>query len=97
MNMQKLLAAVTLALAGSAALAGELTVVNDNFAPMRSRADVKAEVLRARAAGITQFATEFDAVATPAAASKSTLSREQVRAQLRQAPRAHAGDINPAA
>lgn len=98
MNTKQLIALSALALAGTTALAGEITIVNETFVPVRSRAEVRAEVLNARAAGITQFVTEAGAVTLPAAAApQATLTREQVRAELRNAPRAKVMTINPAA
>ena len=88
MNAKQLITIATLAFAGTAAQADDITIVKDSFVPMQTRAAVRAEVLKARAAGVAQFATEFDAQLAPAApAAASTLTREQVRSELRNAPR----------
>ena len=101
MNTKSFIALATLSLAGTAAMAGELIIVKDTFTPTKSRAEVKAEVLKARAAGVLQFVTELqshvDSVAPATAATASALTREQVRAQLLKSPRPQAGELYPAA
>jgi len=84
MNTKQLIALSMIALSGTAAFAGEIVPVQDRFQATRSRAEVKAEVLQARAAGVINFAGyEGDASVAggPAAVAKSTLTREEVRAQ----------------
>ena len=77
------------------------SVVKDTFTPTKSRAEVKAEVLKARAAGVLQFVTELQSqvhsVAPATAATASALTREQVRAQLLKSPRPQAGELYPTA
>ncbi len=101
MNTKSLIALATLAFAGTAAMAGEITMVNDTFTSTKTRAEVKAEVLKARAAGVLQFSTEIqshvDAPLQTAPAMTSTLTREQVRAQLFKGPRAQAFEVSPGA
>lgn len=91
--------AVTLAFAATAAMADDITIANDSFVATKSRAQVRAEVVQARAAGVGQFSSESDAAAQPAAASQpaSALTREAVRAQVLQSPRALKLAYNPAA
>jgi hypothetical protein len=55
---------------------------------------VQAEVLQARAAGVLSFAVEVETTAPLAA---STLSREQVRAELKNSPAPRHLTMNPAA
>ena len=55
MNTKSLIALValaTLSLAGTSAMASEITIVHDTFTSTKSRAEVNAEVLKARAAGV---------------------------------------------
>jgi hypothetical protein len=87
MNTKSFIALVALSLAGTAALADGITVYPDTFVPTRTRAEVQAEVLQARAAG--QLPCENDATGQlldlkPAVVL--TLTREQVRADLRKMP-----------
>jgi hypothetical protein len=87
MNTPQALLIATLALSGSFAMADEQGNVADTFVATKSRAEVRAEVAQAHAAGVLQFATETGgpvALAQPAA--QSTLTRDQVRAELRRAP-----------
>jgi hypothetical protein len=89
MNTKQLIALVAFALAGTTAMADTITIDNSVFVPTRTRAEVKAEVQAARADGsMPQFVTEAEAQ-RPAqkAAVASTLTREQVRAEVRSAPR----------
>ena len=104
MNIKSLIALATLttlSLAGTAAMAGEVTIVNDTFTSTKTRAEVRAEVLQARAAGVLQFSTEMqshvDSLALAAPAFAPTLTREQVRAQLFQGPRVQASEMNAGA
>lgn len=95
MNVKHIAAAALFAFAGTAAMADDITIVKDNFVAQKSRAEVQAEVLQARAAGQQYSASEAD-VAAPVVA-KSTLSRDQVRAELRNTPKARVVVFNPAA
>ena len=79
MNTKQLIALSVFAFAGSAAMAGEISVDNSVFVATKSRAQVQAEVIDARAAGTTQFVTEANVGTAPAV--KSTLTREAVRAE----------------
>jgi hypothetical protein len=98
MNTKQLITLAALAFAGTAALADDITIVNDNFSPLRSRAEVRADVLKARAGGVQAFTTEAQAQpGSNANATPSTLSREQVRAEVRNSPRAKFMIYNPAA
>ena len=88
MNTSRALIAAALALSGSFAFADEAGNIADTFVATQTRAQVQAEVEAAHAAGVLQFATETGgpvALAQPVA--KSALTRDQVRAELRQAPR----------
>ena len=88
MNTQSLIAAIAFAFAGTAAMAQEVTVDTTPFQATKTRAEVRAEVLKAHAAGVLQFSTELDAqVQTPVAAAPSALKREAVRAEVRKSPR----------
>lgn len=104
MNTKSLTILATLAalsLTGTAAMADDITIVKDTFTPTKTRAEVKAEVLKARAAGVLQFVTEMqsqvDSVAPASPTTASTLTREQVRAQLLKSPRVQVGELYPAA
>lgn len=80
--------------APAAATAGEETVVNWLSEPgTRSRAEVRAELDAARAAG--QLRTE-DRETFNLTSSGDTLSRDQVRDELRQYRAAHGDDTIPA-
>lgn len=96
MNTKTLLAAVALTLAGTAALAESPTIVADTFVAQKTRAEVQAETLQALAAGRT-LVSEVDLSTTRPAAVASTLTREQVRAEVRNTPRVRAMQFNPAA
>ena len=87
MNTKQALLIASLALSGSFANADEQGNIADNFVATKSRAEVRAEVVKAHAAGQLLFATETGGpvVATQPMA-QSTLTRDQVRAELRQAP-----------
>jgi len=98
MNTKQLIGFATLALAGTAVMADDITIVADNFVATKSRAEVKAEVLQARAAGVLQFATERDVQVRPTRpVMPSGLTREEVRAELLKSPRVPMGAYNPAA
>ena len=94
-NAKQLIALSVLAVAGGAAFADDITVANDAFTSQKTRAEVTAEVLQARAGGQLQFASEMG-VGTPTA-TMSTLTRDQVRAELRNAPKAKVAMYNDAA
>ena len=89
MNIQSLVVLATLAFAGTAAMADDITMVNDKFISTKTRAEVKSEVLKARAAGVLQFSTEMQAqvdvpsTSATATATASAVTREQVRSQVR--------------
>lgn len=94
MNVKQLATLVAFAFAGTAALADDITVDTTPFSAHKSRAEVKAEVLSARAAGIAYAPVEVQA---DEAAAPSMLTREQVRAELRSAPKAKVAAYNDAA
>ncbi len=109
---KQLIAAAVIAFTGSAAFAavtgntGDITSVNDNFVPMTARADVKAGVLAARAAGVVQFVSEagtngaLDGGRSSTAFHSSVTRdgvRSQTRATLRTTPSVQAALDNPAA
>ena len=104
MNTQSLIVLATLAFAGTAAMADDITMVNDKFISTKTRAEVKAEVLKARAAGVLQFSTEMQAQvdvpfmpSMPATATATAVTREQVRSQVRaqtlRSPPVQAGEL----
>ena len=101
MNTKSLFVLATLAFAGTAAMADDITLVNDKFISTKTRAEVMAEVLKARAAGVLQFSTEMqaqvDVPSTPATATATAVTREQVRSQDRsqtqRSPRPQAGEL----
>jgi hypothetical protein len=95
MNVKQLITLSALVFAGSAAMADDITLVNDNFIAQKSRAEVHADLLQARANGTLVQASEGEAAAP--AVTPSTLTREQVRAELRNAPKTRFVSINPAA
>jgi hypothetical protein len=76
-----LAAFVTLAAAGTAARADDITMANEAFMSAKTRAEVRAETLKAIAAG-TARVTELDLSPTMAARQGPALSREQVRAEV---------------
>ena len=95
MNTQRFAAAVFAAFsfAGSA-MAMEPTVDNTPFVVTKSRAEVRAEVLAARQAGVVDFGGEVTAAPAQAAPAVA-LSRAEVRAEAVRAARAHrAGQDN---
>lgn len=97
--MNRTLATAVLAIASFAAapaFAEDITMVNDTFQPTTTRAAVHAEVLKARAAGQV-FVSETDLSTTMPSMLRSTLTRDQVRAEALRAPRMPALTYNPAA
>ena len=87
MNTQSLIALVAFAFAGSAAMAQEVTVDNTPFQASKTRAEVRAEVLKARAAGLMSSATEGEGRVAPImAGDPSRLTRDQVRAEVLKTP-----------
>lgn len=76
-----LAAFATLAAAGTAARADDITMADESFMSSKSRAEVQAEVLQARAAG-TLLVSEIDLSPTMMAKKGSVVSREQVRAEV---------------
>jgi hypothetical protein len=83
MKTQSLIAAVAFAFAGSAAMAQEVTVDATVFHATKTRAEVRAEVLKARAEGTLLPVTEFEAQVRPVvAAVPSALTRAEVRAEV---------------
>jgi hypothetical protein len=88
MNTKSLIAFAAIAFAGTAAMAQEVTVDSTPFHATRTRAEVQAEVLKARAAGVLQFSTEFDSQVAPVmAVAPSALTRAEVRAEAVKAVR----------
>ena len=83
MNARQLIAASVLAVLGSAAIAGEATQFADPV-PTLSRAQVKADAVRSTTAVTRGEASQFIDART-----KSTRSREEVRAEARAAARQH--------
>jgi hypothetical protein len=75
----QLIALATLAFAG-AAMADDATVVVDDFTAQKSRAEVRAEVLKAQAEGTLRIQ---DVDTSSPKAEPSAVTREQVRAELR--------------
>jgi hypothetical protein len=75
-----------LGLAGSAAMADDITMDNSVFMSTRTRAEVVAEVIAACEAH-TLGVSEIDLSPTMPAVRTSTLTREQVRAQATQVSR----------
>lgn len=96
MNAKQIIAITTLAFAGGAAMADDITIVEDNFVAAKTRAEVQAEVRQARAAGDV-FVGEVDLSTSPAQAQASTLTRAEVQAELRNSPRQRVMQYNPAA
>lgn len=82
---QQVVALVALAFAGTAAMADDITIANEAFVAQKTRVEVKAEVKQAQAAGMLRIG-EGESFA-PQAAVQSTVTRDQVRAELR-APKA---------
>lgn len=86
MNAKQLISTALIAFAGTAALADDITIDTTPSLSTRSRAEVKAEVLQARAQGLLQTSGDFSPV--QAVASVST-SREAVRSEVRAANARH--------
>ena len=80
------LIAVASAFASVAAQADDVTIDSAPFASTKSRAQVQAEVLQARAQGTLFAAGEFTPMTTVAA---STTTREAVRSEVRAANAKH--------
>lgn len=79
--MKSLIVALSLSVAALSAIASEATVFEDNFVSTKTRAEVRAEVLAARAAGtliISGEATEF-AKPTGAPVSRAQVIAERQR------------------
>ena len=94
MNTKQIIALAALALAGTAATADDITMANDRFVSAKSRAEVKAEVLKARAAGVTQFVTEMQPfVDATKGNGASVRTRAEVRAELLKSARPSAGEL----
>ena len=84
MNTKSLVVFAAFAFAGTAVMAQEVGVDTAPFHATTTRAEVRAEVLKAHAAGVLQFSTELDAQVQPVVtAAPSMLTREQVRAEAR--------------
>lgn len=82
-----LAAFATLAAAGTAARADDITIADESFMSTKTRAEVREEVLQARAIGAT-LVSEVDLSPTmPAKAAARGLSRDQVRAEVGDAAR----------
>lgn len=97
MNAKQIIAITALAFAGGAAIADDITIVEDNFVAAKTRAEVQAEVRQARAAGVV-FVSEVDlSTTTRPQALTSTLTRAEVQAELRNTPRQRVMQYNPAA
>jgi hypothetical protein len=86
MNTKHILAAVAIAFAGSGAFASEATQFTDTPSTL-TRAEVKAELARATAAGELNQASALYGYAAPVIASVRT--RDEVRAEAIQANRDH--------
>ena len=85
MNLKPLIALSALAFAGSAALAQEITYVKDDFVSMKTRAEVRQELLKARAEGTLPVYGEGEQLM--AVPRSSMVSRDQIRAELRSSAR----------
>jgi hypothetical protein len=98
MNTKSLIAAAALALVGSAAFAQtnytEDAMFRANPASTLTRAEVRAEFLRARAADELPVSSDVAPVVVAKAPQKGGLTREQVIAQLKKA-RADGTDVQP--
>ena len=80
MQVKQLIALSALALAGTAALADDITIDNTPFVSTRTRAEVKADVAQARAQGQLLAAGEQNVVAP--AATGTALARATVKAEV---------------
>jgi hypothetical protein len=81
-----LAAFATLAAFGTAARADDITMANESFTSTKTRAEVRAETVKAIADGVA-FASEIDLSPTMSRPRASALSREQVRAEVGAASR----------
>jgi hypothetical protein len=79
-----LAAFVSLAAAGTAARADDITMVNESFMSTKTRAEVQAQVLQARG---MPFATEVDLSTTMPAKRDSLRTRAEVRAEVGESSR----------
>ncbi len=86
MNTKQLIALATIAFATPFAMADDITIVQDHFVAQKSRAEVRVEAAQANAAGLTRLG-EAGVAAQTALPASSTLTREQVRAELRASPK----------
>lgn len=84
MNVKHIIATVAIAFAGTSAMASEATQFTDTPST-KSRAEVKAELNRAQAAGELRGASALYGSFEPVTAS--VRSRDDVRAEARQAAR----------
>ena len=89
MNAKQVLAAVAITLAGSAAMATEATQFDPAPATL-SRAEVKAEVVRAVADGTIARGEATQFVDQPAKGAPTAVARADVRAEARAFARSHA-------
>jgi hypothetical protein len=94
MVRKQLIALVVLPLAGTAALADDITIDNTPFTSQKSRAEVRAEVLAAKADGTLRF-NDIDGHYA-AAPQRSALTRDAVRAQVTPQVRAALRTLYPA-
>ena len=86
MNTKHLIAAVAIAFVGTGAFASEATQFTDTPSTL-TRAEVKAELARAQAAGELNQASSLYGTVQPSIASVRT--RAEVRAEAMQAARDH--------
>ncbi len=91
MKVTQFIALTTLALAGTAALADDPTVVSNHFTPTKTRAEVQAEVVRAHQHGVGNFVTEIGGqvnqaqIVAPSTLTRAEVRRDAIRAE-RQSP-----------
>ena len=83
MNVKQVIALAAFAFAGTAAMADDITIANEQFVARKSRAEVQAELVQARQNGTLPRIGEVDT--TLPMAVQSTVTRDQVRAELRNA------------
>ena len=96
MNVKQIVTPTVYVFAGTAAMAESPTIVEDNFVATKTRAEVRAELAQARAAGAVVVG-EIDLSPTRPAQATSTVTRAQVQAELRNSPRVRIGELYPAA
>jgi hypothetical protein len=89
MNAKQLISMTLIAFAGTAALADDITIDTTPSLSTKTRAEVKAEVLQARAQGLLQTSGDLSPVPAVAAVAPSTTSREAVRSEVRAANAKH--------